>query len=195
MEFVIGCPPPERGVWRYSASASSTSQRGSVPWRAWRSDRVGRRHTVTAITKQMGVYTDTVGKWRGRYAPHGLEGLNDVPRNSRPRSTAPASTITVRWSLAEDPIKPWQHRSWISVQDPDFALKAARVLDLYAGFWQGEPWNEKKFAVTIGGSDVLSFERCVPYRMFLGASLMGGRAAGRVWRPELAGMGLSETRR
>jgi hypothetical protein len=48
-----------------------------------------------------------------------------------------ASTIS-RW-LADDALKPWQHRSWISVRDPQFASKAAQVLDLYAGTWDGRP--------------------------------------------------------
>lgn len=42
------------------------------------------------------------------------------------------SASTVRRWLAADAIKPWQHRSWIFPRDPDFAFKAARVLDLYA---------------------------------------------------------------
>jgi hypothetical protein len=50
-------------------------------------------------------------------------------------SDASASTIG-RW-LAEDAIKPWQHRSWIFPRDPDFLEKAGRVLDLYQGRWQG----------------------------------------------------------
>ena len=37
-----------------------------------------------------------------------------------------------RW-LSEDAIKPWQQRSWIFPRDPDFAVKAGRILDLYAG--------------------------------------------------------------
>jgi transposase len=41
-----------------------------------------------------------------------------------------------RW-LAADAIKPWQHRSWIFPRDPDFAAKAARVLDLYEQRWDG----------------------------------------------------------
>jgi hypothetical protein len=41
-----------------------------------------------------------------------------------------------------DAIKPWQHRSWISVRGPDFAVKAARVLDLRARVWDGEPLGE-----------------------------------------------------
>jgi transposase len=44
---------------------------------------------------------------------------------------------TVRRWLAADPIKPWQYRSWISPRAPDFAAKAAVVLDLYARVWDG----------------------------------------------------------
>ena len=47
------------------------------------------------------------------------------------------SASTVRRWLHEDAIKPWQHRSWIFPRDPDFAAKAARVLDLYARIWSG----------------------------------------------------------
>jgi hypothetical protein len=42
-----------------------------------------------------------------------------------------------RW-LAEDAIRPWSYRSWIFPRDPDFRAKAARVLDLYAGRWEGK---------------------------------------------------------
>ena len=42
-----------------------------------------------------------------------------------------SGTTIWRW-LSSDAIKPWQHRSWIFPRDPDFAAKAARVLDLYA---------------------------------------------------------------
>jgi hypothetical protein len=51
-------------------------------------------------------------------------------------SEASASTIG-RW-LAEDAIRPWQHRSWIFPRDPDFLQKAGPVLDLYAGRWEGK---------------------------------------------------------
>ena len=42
------------------------------------------------------------------------------------------SASTVRRWLDQDAIKPWQHRSWIFITDPDFRPKAAHVLDLYA---------------------------------------------------------------
>jgi hypothetical protein len=48
------------------------------------------------------------------------------------------SGVTVwRW-LSEDAIKPWQYRSWIFPRDPEFTTKAGRILDLYAGRWEGE---------------------------------------------------------
>ncbi|WP_241267489.1 hypothetical protein [Streptomyces scabichelini] len=33
----------------------------------------------------------------------------------------------MRRRLREDVLKPWQHRSWISIRDPDFRAKARRV--------------------------------------------------------------------
>ena len=127
-----------------------------------------------AIARQPGIRTDTVRKWRRRFA----EGrLADAPRSGCPPSFTAADRAEVialacalpvesgvplaRWSgpdlarelaarcqitisastvgrwLAGDALKPWQHRSWISVRDPQFAAKAGRVLDLYAGIWDG----------------------------------------------------------
>jgi len=42
-----------------------------------------------------------------------------------------------RW-LSEDAIRPWSYRTWIFPRDAAFEQKAARILDLYAGRWQGE---------------------------------------------------------
>ncbi len=52
-----------------------------------------------------------------------------------------------RW-LAQDAIKPWQHQSWIFIRDPDFAAKAAKVLDLYARRWKGQPLGADEFVVS-----------------------------------------------
>ena len=64
---------------------------------------------------------------------------------TRCQVAASASTIG-RW-LASDALKPWQHRSWISCRDPAFAAKAARVLDLYAGIWEGEPLGQGDYVI------------------------------------------------
>jgi transposase len=58
------------------------------------------------------------------------------------------SASTVRRWLAEDAIRPWQHRSWIFPRDPDFAAKAARVLDLYARSWCGLELGEDEYVIS-----------------------------------------------
>lgn len=58
------------------------------------------------------------------------------------------SASTVRRWLDADAIRPWQHRSWIFPRDPDFAVKAARVLDLYARVWDGEPLGDDDYVIS-----------------------------------------------
>ena len=140
-----------------------------------------------AIARERGVCTDTVRKWRRRFAEGRLAGLADAPRSGRPpvftaadraevialacalpaesgvplskwsgpdlarelaaRCQLTVSASTIRRWLARDALKPWQHRSWISVRDPQFAVKAARVLDLYAGTWDGRPLGAGDYVI------------------------------------------------
>ena len=57
-----------------------------------------------------------------------------------------SGTTLWRW-LSADALRPWQHRSWIFPRDPDFALKAGRILDLYARIWQGKPMQTSEFVI------------------------------------------------
>lgn len=59
-----------------------------------------------------------------------------------------ASVSTVRRWLDHDALKPWQHRSWIFVRDPDFEAKAAVVLDLYAGAYQGTALGADEYVIS-----------------------------------------------
>ena len=52
-----------------------------------------------------------------------------------------------RW-LHEDAIRPWQHRCWIFPRDPDFRVKAGRILDLYEGHWNGIPLRDDEFVIS-----------------------------------------------
>ena len=52
-----------------------------------------------------------------------------------------------RW-LSKDAIHPWCFRSWIWPRDPDFEQKAARVLDLYQGFWKGKPLGDNDYVIS-----------------------------------------------
>jgi hypothetical protein len=58
-----------------------------------------------------------------------------------------SGTTVWRW-LHEDAIRPWQHRCWIFPRDPEFALKAGRILDLYQRQWQGRDLQEDEFVLS-----------------------------------------------
>jgi hypothetical protein len=62
--------------------------------------------------------------------------------------TDTVSGSTVRRWLAADAIKPWRHRSWIFPRDPDFATKAARVLDLYERVWNGRRLRRDEYVIS-----------------------------------------------
>jgi len=66
--------------------------------------------------------------------------LSEIQREVVRRGLAASIGETTLWRwLSEDAIRPWCHRSWIFPRDPAFAEKAGRILDLYAGVWQGQP--------------------------------------------------------
>jgi transposase len=58
------------------------------------------------------------------------------------------SSSTIRRWLHGAAIKPWRYRSWIFTRDPDFAAKAARVLDLYARVVDGVPLGPNEYVIS-----------------------------------------------
>ena len=78
--------------------------------------------------------------------PLDLPGAGPPGRGQRHHPGGSPSTIR-RW-LADDAIRPWQHRSWIFPCDPHFALKASRVLDLYQRQWEGEPLGQNEYVLS-----------------------------------------------
>jgi hypothetical protein len=58
------------------------------------------------------------------------------------------SAATVWRTLRADAIKPWLYRSWIFPRDPDFAAKAAVVLDLYARIFDGRPLGKREYVIS-----------------------------------------------
>ena len=73
----------------------------------------------------------------------------ELARHAAASGIAPApSASTVRRWLADDALKPWQHRSWIFPRDPYFALKGGRVLDLYQRTWEGQPLGEDEYVLS-----------------------------------------------
>ncbi|HEX3826717.1 MAG TPA: IS630 family transposase [Sporichthyaceae bacterium] len=77
--------------------------------------------------------------------------------------TASVSASTIRRWLRADAIRPWQHRSWIFPRDPDFAFKAARVLDLYARTWNGHRLGPRDYVISADEkSQLQALHRCHP---------------------------------
>jgi transposase len=62
--------------------------------------------------------------------------------------TESISASTVRRWLAQDAIKPWQYRSWIFPRDPNFAVKAEQVLDLYQRRCNGRPLGPRDYVIS-----------------------------------------------
>jgi hypothetical protein len=58
-----------------------------------------------------------------------------------------SDTTIWRW-LTEDAIAPWRQRSWIFPRDPDFEAKAGRVLDLYAGRFEGRRLRRREYVLS-----------------------------------------------
>lgn len=72
--------------------------------------------------------------------------LGRYVRQSGISATISDSTIW-RW-LHEDAIKPWQYRSWIFPRDPQFAVKAGRLLDLYERVWNHDYLKEDEYVIS-----------------------------------------------
>jgi transposase len=75
------------------------------------------------------------------------------------------SSSTVRRWLHADAIKPWRYRSWIFPRAADFAVKAARVLDLYARMFDGVPLGPNEYVISADEkSQLQALHRCHPGR-------------------------------
>ena len=101
------------------------------------------RAAVVALACQLPAATGVpLAHWTGPELAAELTAQNLV--------SSPVSASSVLRILAEHPVKPWQYQSWIYPRDPDFAAKAKVILDLYQGFYQGEPLGP--------GDRILSFD-------------------------------------
>ena len=74
--------------------------------------------------------------------------LAELLREIHSQSTVSISRSTLWRLLKQDAIRPWFHRSWISVKDPRFLEKAGPVLDLYQGDYEGLPLGPKDYALS-----------------------------------------------
>jgi transposase len=87
------------------------------------------RAAVVALACQLPAATGVpLSRWTGP------ELLAEITRAGLAGQLSVSSVLRI---LAEHPVKPWQYQSWICPRDPDFAARAAVILDLYQGFYRG----------------------------------------------------------
>jgi hypothetical protein len=70
--------------------------------------------------------------------PLSRQSTTDLAKRAQAELNKPISRTTVWEILDADAIKPWQYEHWLFPRAADFFAKAAVVLDLYEGYWQGE---------------------------------------------------------
>lgn len=76
------------------------------------------------------------------------QALADVTARACQALGKPISRRTVWRMLHADARKPWRYEYWIFPRAPQFAEKAAVVLDLDAGFWDGHPLGPRDHSVS-----------------------------------------------
>jgi hypothetical protein len=75
-----------------------------------------------------------------RQEPLSRYSTGDLARLIAAHPAAPPLSRSTIWRLLDRHLlKPWRYRSWLYPRDHAFAAKAGRVLDLYAGVWEGQP--------------------------------------------------------
>ena len=124
---------PRPGVSTWTPSASGAAGSPPTGWPGWLTDPGpgARRCSPPCRSPAVKALACTLPAERGRAAVAVVvRGTGRRGRHPRHRDRDQSASTVRRW-LAADAIKPWQHRSWIFPRDPDFAAKAARVLDLY----------------------------------------------------------------
>ena len=117
------------------ATGAGVGTTGSLPWRTSRDEDASPRFPpldralVTALACESVAQTGL---------PLSRQSLGDLTERACADLGKPISRSTVQRILDADAIKPWQYEHWIFPRAPDFFGTAARVLDLYEGYWQGE---------------------------------------------------------
>ncbi len=88
----------------------------------------------TEIAAELGCTANTVGKWRGRFARRGIDGLHDEPRPGKPRSISDEDVerVIVK-TLEEQPAGAthWSTRSMAAARGcPTFCVSGQSVFEV-----------------------------------------------------------------
>jgi len=64
--------------------------------------------------------------------------------------------------LRQDALKPWRYRYWLFPRDPDFVPRACVILDLYAGFWEGQRLGPADYVLSADEKSIQVLARLHP---------------------------------
>jgi len=64
--------------------------------------------------------------------------------------------------LRQDALKPWRYRYWLFPRDPEFVSRACVILDLYAGFWEGQRLGSDECVLSADEKTIQVLTRCHP---------------------------------
>jgi hypothetical protein len=129
---------------RFSAGASA-GPRAISPWTTLRAGAARRLFPPLEHALVKAVACELVAETN---QPLSRQSVADVTARSRAALGKPISRSSVWRILDTDALKPWHYKYWIFPRDPHFADKAGPILDLYAGFWQGQPLGAKDFILS-----------------------------------------------
>ena len=130
--------------WRRRFAVRGLGGLADLP-RPGRPRRIGEldRAAVVALACQLPAATGVpLGRWTGPELAAELTARGLA-------SPMSASSVVLR-ILAEHPVKPWQYQSWIYPRNPDFEARAKIIVDLYQGYYGGQPLGP--------GDRILSFD-------------------------------------
>jgi hypothetical protein len=104
-----------------------------------------------------------------RQQPLSRYSVGDLLVVVRAEPTVGAVSRSTLWRiLARDPLQPWRYQLWLFPRDPAFLEKAGRVLDLYAGWWAGQPLGPDDYVLSADEkTSIQARERCAPSRPLL----------------------------
>ena len=130
---------------RPSGSGENAGVRAISLWKTSREPEGPRRFPPADVAEIKAAACQMV---RETEQPLSKQSTLDLARRMSGPIGKPISKSSVWRILNGAVIKPWQHRSWIFPRAEDFAEKAAVILDLYAGVWDGQPLGPNDYVLS-----------------------------------------------
>jgi len=128
-----------------SADGGSVGPRGGLPLKTILGEAASPSFPPLDRAVVVSIACDVVARTGN---PLSRQSTTDLTKRAREELDRPISRSTVWRILDDDAIKPWQYEHWIFPRAANFFEKAAVVLDLYQGYWQGERIDPFDFVIS-----------------------------------------------